>query len=130
MKALDGGGAAGGREVREEHRPEPAVAELAARGGGAELLVGEGRAVVLEPVPAKKCRGATPPPLHHYTACATGPAGGGAGECDRAGPSAFSSGYPCLACQKHINCSESDGFSQQVVSSFEFGRMGWHRRPR
>ena len=62
MEALDGGGAAGGREVREEHRPEPAVAELAARvearGGGAELLVGEGRAVVLEPVPAKKRRGA------------------------------------------------------------------------
>ena len=48
MEALDGGGAAGGREVREEHRPEPAVAELAARGGSAELLVGEGRAVVLE----------------------------------------------------------------------------------
>ena len=52
---------------------------------------------------------------HHHMA-------GGAGECDReGGPSAFSSGYPCLACQKHINCSESDGFSQQVVSSFEFG---------
>jgi hypothetical protein len=46
--------AAARREVREEHRPEPAVPEPAGRvepgGGGAELLVGEVGAVVVEPV--------------------------------------------------------------------------------
>jgi hypothetical protein len=43
--ALDDGGAAARREVREEHHPEPVVPELAGRvepgGGGTELLVGE-----------------------------------------------------------------------------------------
>uniref|UniRef100_A0A8R7UPZ5 Uncharacterized protein n=1 Tax=Triticum urartu TaxID=4572 RepID=A0A8R7UPZ5_TRIUA len=58
VEPLHRGGAARGREVRQVHRPEAAVPELA-RGvepgrGGAELLVGEGRAAVVQAVAAEE----------------------------------------------------------------------------
>jgi len=94
---------------------------------------GEARCGSGEPKGGKRggrCQDAAAQAQGYHSTTTLSVTGGGPGERDREGPSAFSSGYPCLACQKHINCSESDGFSQQVVSSFEFGRMGWHRRPR
>jgi hypothetical protein len=72
VEAFDRGGAPARREVREEHRPEPAVPELAGRvesgGGGVELLVGEAGAVVVEPVAAKERRGAGPRVPHRRAA--------------------------------------------------------------